>query len=146
MCFSSQRTAQTMSLFKSAATEQKPWKGFLYSPFSFSGDACRVTSESESRLSDVLSPFVPFSVSHRSHLVLLSAFIVFLSAGAGLDRHVGVNLEHRVPGFILEEHSQRTHIFWDTAGLRNPRDDPNSSHYALDGGVVGRSCHLVEFK
>lgn len=29
----------------------------------------------------------------------------FLSAGAGLDGHVGVNFEHWVPGFILVEHS-----------------------------------------
>lgn len=70
----------------------------------------------------------------------------FLSAGAGLDRHVGVHFKHWVPGFILEEHSQRTHIFWDTAGLGNSRDDPDGSHYALDGGVVGWPYHLKEMQ
>lgn len=65
-----------------------------------------------------------------------------LSAGAGLDGHIGVNLEHRVPGFILVEHSQGIHLLWDTAGLRDSWNDPDGSHYALDGGVVRRPCHL----
>lgn len=46
----------------------------------------------------------------------------------------------------MEENSQRAHVFWDAAGLRNPRDDTNSSYYALDGGVVGWPCHLLESK
>lgn len=70
----------------------------------------------------------------------------FLSAGAGPDGHIGVNLEHRVPGFILVEHSQWTHLFWNAAGLRYSRDDPNGPDYALDGGVVGRHRHLGEFE
>lgn len=59
-----------------------------------------------------------------------------------MDGHVGVNLEHRVPGFILVKHRQRIHLFWDTAGLRNARDDSDGSDYALNGGVVGWPCHL----
>lgn len=96
----------------------------------------------------VLSPLVLFSVSLHIHPVLSSAPIAlpFLSAGAGLDGHIGVNLEHWVPGFILVEHSQGTHLFWDTAGLRNSRDDPDGSDYALDGGVVRRLRHLGEFE
>ena len=69
-----------------------------------------------------------------------------LSAGAGLDGHVGINLEHRVPGLVLVEHGQGIHLLWDAAGLRNPRDDANGSDYALDGGVVGRPRHLGEFQ
>ncbi len=96
----------------------------------------------------VLSPLVLFSVSLHIHPVLSSAPIAlpFLSAGAGLDGHIGVNLEHWVPGFILIEHSQGTHLFWDATGLRNSRDDPDGSDYALDGGVVGRLRHLGEFE
>jgi len=89
---------------------------------------------------------VLLTVSLPSHPVLCSALTTFLSAGAGMNGHVGVNLEYWVPGFILEEHSQRTHVFWDTAGLRNPWDDPHSSHYALNGGMVRRPQHLVGFK
>lgn len=96
----------------------------------------------------VLSPLVLFSVSLHIHPVLSPAPIALpsLSAGAGLDRHVGVNLEHWVPGFIMVKHSQRTHLFWDTAGLRDPRDDPNGSDDALDGGVVRRPRHLGGFE
>lgn len=91
----------------------------------------------------------------QSLLLFLSTSTVFrplpcwpisLSAGAGLDGHIGVNFEHWVPGFILEQHSQRTHFFWDTAGLRNSWDDPNGSDYALDGGVVRWPHHLGEFE
>lgn len=96
----------------------------------------------------ILSPLVLFSVSLHIHLVLSSAPISlpFLSAGAGLDGHIWVNLEHWVPGFILVEHTQRSHLFWDTTGLRNPRDDPNSSDYALNGGVVRWPCNLGEIE
>lgn len=65
-----------------------------------------------------------------------------LSAGAGLDGHVGVNLEHWVFGFVLVKHSQRIHLVWDAAGLRNARDDPDGSDYTLDGGVVGWPRYL----
>lgn len=65
-----------------------------------------------------------------------------LSAGAGLDGHVGVNFEHWVPGFILVEHSEGAHLFWDATGLRNAGDDAHGSDYALDGGVVGRPHDL----
>lgn len=67
-----------------------------------------------------------------------------LSAGAGLDGHVGVNLQHWVPGFVVVEHGQGAHLLWDAAGLGDPRDDPDGSDYALDGGVVGRPRHLGE--
>lgn len=89
-----------------------------------------------------ISPvFFCFSL-HPPCLVLLPC----LSAGAGLDGHIGINLEDWVPGFILVEHGQRAHLFWDTAGLRNPRDDSNGSDYALDGGMVRRPRHLGEFE
>lgn len=95
-----------------------------------------------------LSPLVLFSVSLHVHPVLSSAptDLPFLSAGAGLDGHVGVNLEHWVPGFILVEHCQRIHLFRDAAGLRNSRNDPDGTDYALDGGVVRRPRHLGEFE
>lgn len=65
-----------------------------------------------------------------------------LPTGAGLDGHIGVNLEHWVPGVVLVKHSQGIHFFWDTTGFRNARDDSDSSDYALDGSMVGRPHHL----
>lgn len=95
----------------------------------------------------VLPPVVLFYVPLHIHPVLSSAPIdrPFLSAGARLDGHIGVNLEHWIPGFILVEHSQRTHLLWDAAGLRNSGDDTNGTDYALDGGVVRRPRHLRAF-
>lgn len=92
----------------------------------------------------VLSPLV----SPRSPCFVLCPPVDLpsLSAGAGLDGHVGVNLEHWIPAFILVEHSQRTHLLWDAAGLGNSGDDPDGSDYALDGGVVRRPRHLGEFE
>lgn len=60
-----------------------------------------------------------------------------------MDGHVGVNLKHWVPGFVLVKHGQRTHLFWDAAGLRNAGDDPDGSDYALNGGVIGGPRHLA---
>lgn len=73
-----------------------------------------------------------------------SPVLLSLSAGAGLNRHIGVNLEHWVSGFILIKHSKRIHFFWYATGLGNARDDPDGADYALDGGVVGRPRHLGE--
>ncbi|TNN71804.1 hypothetical protein EYF80_017975 [Liparis tanakae] len=95
-----------------------------------------------------VSRIVLFYVPLHIHPVLSSAPIdrPFLSAGAGLDGHIGVNLEHWIPGFILVEHRQRTHLLWDAAGLRNSGDDPDGTDYALDGGVVRRPRHLRAFE
>lgn len=143
---------QTMRLFKSAAPGQRRWKWFLYSLCPSRNNNGQSDFEvSRNHLTNrgiVLSPLVLFSVSLLIHIVLSSAPIApsFLSARAGLDGHVGVNLEHWVPGFILVKHSQRRHLFWDTTGLRDARDDPNSSDYALDSGVVRWPCNLREIE
>lgn len=95
----------------------------------------------------VPSPLVPFPVSFYFFspslfclpLPLLSQS---LPTGAGPDGHIGVNLEHWVPGVVLVKHSQGIHFFWDATGFRNARDDSDGSDYALDGRVVGRPHHL----
>lgn len=84
----------------------------------------------------VLSPGVLFVGSSPLLSSPRPPFASFLPAGAGLNGHVGINLQYEVAGFIPVQHGQGTHLFWDTAGLGNPRDDPNCSHYTLDGGVV----------
>lgn len=95
-----------------------------------------------------LSPLSPVLCAPLCVLPVLSsapiALLPLLSAGAGLDGHVGVNLKDWVPGFILVEHGQRTHLLWDTAGLGNSGNDPDGSDDALDGGMVRRPCHLGE--
>ena len=92
-----------------------------------------------------ISPVFCFVFCFSPH-VASSAYVALpaLSAGAGLDGHVGVNLQHRVPGFVVVEHGQGAHLLWDAAGLGDPRDDPDGSDYALDGSVVGRPRHLGE--
>lgn len=91
----------------------------------------------------VPSPLVLFPVFF-SISVLSPAPIAFpsLPTGARLDGHIGVNLEHWVPGVVLEKHSQGIHFFWDTTGFRNARDDSDSSDYALNGSMIGRPHHL----
>lgn len=93
----------------------------------------------------VLSPLVAFPVLFcffRLCFDSRSCCFSPLPAGARLDGHIGVNLEHWVPGVILEKHSQGTHFFWNTTGFWNARDDSHSSDYALNGGVVGGPHHL----
>lgn len=65
-----------------------------------------------------------------------------LSAGARLDGHVGVNLEHPVRGLVLIEHGQGTHLLRHAAGLGDAGDDADGSDDALNGGVVGGPGHL----
>lgn len=92
----------------------------------------------------LLSPLVLFFCFSPHVVSSVCVALPALSAGAGLDGHVGVNLQHWVPGFVVVEHGQGAHLLWDAAGLGDPRDDPDGSDYALDGGVVGRPCHLGE--
>lgn len=75
--------------------------------------------------------------SSSAHIALPS-----LSAGAGLDGHIVVNLEYGVFWFVLVKHSQGTHLLRDTAGLRNARDDPHGSDYALNSCVIRGPWHL----
>lgn len=92
----------------------------------------------------LLSPLVLFFCFSPHVVSSVCVALPALSAGAGLDGHVGVNLQHWVPGFVVVEHGQGAHLLWDAAGLGDPRDDPDGSDYALDGGVVGRPRHLGE--
>lgn len=69
-----------------------------------------------------------------------------LSAGARLDGHVGVDLEHQVGGLVLVKDDQWAHLLRDAAGLGYPGDDAHGSDDALDGGVVGGLGHLKEWR
>ena len=59
-----------------------------------------------------------------------------LSTGARIYSHVGVDFQHHVLVLIKEEDAEGRHLLWDTARLRDTRDDAYCPHYALDGGVV----------
>lgn len=66
----------------------------------------------------------------------LSVFSARLSTSTRVYCHVGIDFEDDVLVLVKEQDAERGHLLRHTAGLRNPRDDPHGSHYALDGRVI----------
>lgn len=59
-----------------------------------------------------------------------------LSAGAGVDGHVGVDLQHHVLVLVEEQDAEGGHLLWDAAWLGNAGHDAHGPDDALDGRVV----------
>lgn len=59
-----------------------------------------------------------------------------LSAGAGVDGHVGVDFQHHVLVLIEEEDAEGGHLLWDAARLGDAGYDAHGPNNALDGGVI----------